>query len=121
MWRRLNTGLIKAQKETVGLATGARGIGKSGVPPQHLTFRDAGIDKKLSSRAQIFCGLRKSPDRGPISVPLTKLAYSVFEPLPDVGPPGRRFSGYDCSRQADVRIVPYPEVGGGTTRLCRLG
>lgn len=43
---------IAAQKETVGLNAGARGIGKSGVPPKHPTLSDAGIDKKLSSRAQ---------------------------------------------------------------------
>ena len=44
--------LISAQKEMVGLNAGARGIGKSGVPSKHPTLSDAGIDKKLSSRAQ---------------------------------------------------------------------
>ncbi len=31
---------------------GARGVGKSGVPKKNPTLEDAGIDKKLSSRAQ---------------------------------------------------------------------
>ena len=46
--------LIRAQKETVGLNTGARGIGTSAVPKENRTptLADAGIDKKLSSRAQ---------------------------------------------------------------------
>src|SRR5690606_11454817 len=50
--------LIRAQKETVGLATGAAGIGKaaSAVPDEYRTqpptLAEAGIDKKLSSRAQ---------------------------------------------------------------------
>src|SRR4051812_30339909 len=46
--------LIRAQKETVGLNTGARGIGTSAVPKENRTptLSDAGIDKKLSSRAQ---------------------------------------------------------------------
>lgn len=47
--------LIAQQKETVGLQAGARGIGKKvefqeGTPLP--TLADAGIDKKLSSRAQ---------------------------------------------------------------------
>jgi|SRR5581483_2997198 len=46
--------LIKAQKDTVGLNTGARGIGTSAVPKENRTptLADVGIDKKLSSRAQ---------------------------------------------------------------------
>jgi hypothetical protein len=46
--------LLKAQKETVGLNTGAKGIGKSAVPDENRTptLSDAGIDKKLSMRAQ---------------------------------------------------------------------
>ena len=47
--------LIKAQKETVGLATGARGIGPIAVLEQYRnqpTLSEAGISKNLSSRAQ---------------------------------------------------------------------
>jgi hypothetical protein len=46
--------LIKQQKETVGLNTGAMGIGKSVVPTGNRTptLADVGIDKKLSSHAQ---------------------------------------------------------------------
>lgn len=46
--------LIVTQKETVGLNTGAMGIGTSAVPRENRTptLADAGIDKKLSSRAQ---------------------------------------------------------------------
>lgn len=46
--------LIKAQKETVGLNAGARGIGASAVPTENRTptLADPGIDKKLSMRAQ---------------------------------------------------------------------
>ncbi len=46
--------LIRAQKETVGLNIGAMGIGTSAVPQENRTptLADAGIDKKLSSRAQ---------------------------------------------------------------------
>lgn len=46
--------LIAAQKATFGLNTGARGIGTSAVPKENRTptLADAGIDKKLSSRAQ---------------------------------------------------------------------
>ena len=47
--------LITAQKNTVGLNTGAKGIGKSVVPNGNRTLptlADAGIDKKLSARAQ---------------------------------------------------------------------
>ncbi len=50
--------LIALQKETTGLATGAAGIGKpeSAVPDEYRTqpptLAEAGIDKKLSSRAQ---------------------------------------------------------------------
>jgi hypothetical protein len=44
---------IVVQKETVGLNTGARGIGTSAVPKENRTptLADVGIDKKLSSRA----------------------------------------------------------------------
>jgi N6-adenosine-specific RNA methylase IME4 len=46
--------MIQAQRETVGLNTGARGIGKSVVPDGNRTptLADAGIDKKLSSYSQ---------------------------------------------------------------------
>ena len=45
--------MIKDQKETVGLNTGAMGIGTSAVPTENRTptLADAGIDKKLSSHA----------------------------------------------------------------------
>ena len=55
--RRLGEMLIE-QRETVGLATGAAGIGKSAsaVPEEYstqpMTLAEAGIDRKLSSRAQ---------------------------------------------------------------------
>lgn len=47
--------LIKSQKETVGLNTGQRGQftgGSNEAPPAPPTLAEAGIDKKLSSRAQ---------------------------------------------------------------------
>ena len=48
--------MIAAQKETVGLNTGAQGIGKSAVVDDDRTRKptlaDAGISKDLSSRAQ---------------------------------------------------------------------
>jgi hypothetical protein len=46
--------MISAQKETVGLNTGAKGIGKSAVPSEDRTpkLADVGISKNLSSRAQ---------------------------------------------------------------------
>lgn len=46
--------MIRMQKETVGLNTGAMGIGTSAVPKENRTptLAEAGIDKKLSSRAQ---------------------------------------------------------------------
>jgi hypothetical protein len=45
---------IRARKETVGLNKGAMGIGTRAVPRENRTptLADAGIDKKLSSRAQ---------------------------------------------------------------------
>jgi len=55
--------LIKAQKETVGLATGAAGIGKSAsaVPSEYSTqppkLSDVGIDRKMSSHAQRVAAL----------------------------------------------------------------
>jgi hypothetical protein len=58
--------MLREQKETVGLATGAAGIGrnKSAVPEEYrtqpATLADAGIDKKLSARAQkLAAGYRK--------------------------------------------------------------
>jgi hypothetical protein len=49
------------QKETVGLNKGAMGIGTSAVPQENRTptLADAGIDKKLSSRAQKLASLSK--------------------------------------------------------------
>ena len=49
------------QKETVGLNKGAMGIGTSVVPQENRTptLADAGIDKKLSSRAQKLASLSK--------------------------------------------------------------
>ena len=47
--------LIAQQKATIGLQTGARGIGKSGLPKGKATIPtldEAGIDWKLSARAQ---------------------------------------------------------------------
>ena len=46
--------MLREQKETVGLNTGAMGVGTSAVPKENRTptLADAGIDKKLSSRAQ---------------------------------------------------------------------
>ena len=55
--------MIAAQKETVGLATGAAGIGRSAsaVPDEYRTqpptLAEAGIDKKLSARAQKLANL----------------------------------------------------------------
>jgi N6-adenosine-specific RNA methylase IME4 len=55
--------MIAAQKETVGLATGAAGIGRSAsaVPEEYRTqpptLAEAGIDKKLSARAQKLASL----------------------------------------------------------------
>jgi N6-adenosine-specific RNA methylase IME4 len=52
--------LIKKQKATVGLNAGARGIGKSAAPRGNHTpptLAEAGIDKKLSSRAQKLAAL----------------------------------------------------------------
>lgn len=55
--------LITAQKDTVGLARGAAGIGKaaSAVPHEYSTqpptLAEAGIDRKLSSRAQRVAAL----------------------------------------------------------------
>jgi len=36
---------------------GARGIGKSGVPPENPTLKDLGLDKKTSSIAQKLASL----------------------------------------------------------------
>ena len=51
--------MIRVQKETVGLATGTAGLGRPSLggtykePPKTIpTLADAGIDKKLSARAQ---------------------------------------------------------------------
>lgn len=47
--------MIRQQKETVGLATGAKGVGPNAVPERYRnkpTLAEAGIDKKLSARAQ---------------------------------------------------------------------
>src|ERR1700722_17613445 len=48
--------MLAEQKSTVGLNTGARGIGRSAVPEENRTSKptlaDVGIDKNLSSRAQ---------------------------------------------------------------------
>lgn len=41
--------MLKAQDEAYGKNAGARGIGKSGLPPEKPTRADAGIDKKLSA------------------------------------------------------------------------
>lgn len=55
--------LLEAQKATVGLATGAAGIGKSAsaVPNEYSTqppkLSDVGIDRKMSSRAQRIAAL----------------------------------------------------------------
>jgi len=61
--------LIQAQKETVGLNTGAKGIGtaegvrcrKGTAPP---TLAEAGIDKKLSSRAQRMAAIADAEFEG---------------------------------------------------------
>lgn len=57
--RRLGQMLIVSPKNT-----GSRGIGKSGVPPKHPTFQDAGIDKKLSSRAQKLAAVPEADFEG---------------------------------------------------------
>ena len=44
--------MIIAQWETEGKNSGARGVGKSGVPLKYPTLSEAGIDKKLSMRSQ---------------------------------------------------------------------
>lgn len=46
--------MIREQKKTVGLNTGARGIGKSAVPEGNRTptLAQSGLDKKLSSQSQ---------------------------------------------------------------------
>jgi len=46
--------MLIAQKETIGLNTGAQGIGTSAVPQQNRTptLADIGIDKKLSAHSQ---------------------------------------------------------------------
>ena len=51
--------MIRTQKETVGLNTGAMGIGKSAVPDKNRTptLAEVGIDKKLSSRAQAIAAI----------------------------------------------------------------
>lgn len=51
--------MIVVQKDTAGLNTGARGIGTSAVPKENRTptLADAGIDKKLSSRAQQYAAI----------------------------------------------------------------
>lgn len=56
--RRLGEMLIE-QKETIGLNTGAKGIGKSVVPSQNRTptLDEAGIDKKLSMRSQQYASV----------------------------------------------------------------
>ena len=61
--RRLGA-LIKAQKETVGLAKGGgdTSTGSRVVPVQELaTLTKAGIDKKLSSRAQKLDEMPNAP------------------------------------------------------------
>ena len=51
--------MIAEQKRTVGLNTGAMGIGKSAVPQENRTptLASAGIDKKLSARSQKLAAL----------------------------------------------------------------
>jgi phage N-6-adenine-methyltransferase len=62
--------LIQAQKETTGLATGAAGIGRpeSAVPEEYRTqpptLAEAGIDKKLSSRAQRLAAVPEAKFEG---------------------------------------------------------
>lgn len=62
--------LIVAQKESVGLATGAAGIGKpeSAVPDEYRTqpptLADVGIDKKLSSHAQKVASIPEAEFEG---------------------------------------------------------
>ncbi|MQA65033.1 MAG: hypothetical protein GEU76_03895 [Alphaproteobacteria bacterium] len=62
--------LITAQKETVGLNTGARGIGTSAVPKENRTptLAEAGIDKKLSSRAQKMAAVPEDKFEGMLGV-----------------------------------------------------
>ena len=71
--------LIKAQRDTVGLSAGSRGIGnpKSGVPKENPTqplLADAGIDKKLSARAQQLAAV-------PASVGLVSFIGTRLEPM----------------------------------------
>ena len=62
--------LIQAQKETVGLATGAAGIGKpeSAVPDEYRTqpptLAEVGIDKKLSAHAQKVASIPEAEFEG---------------------------------------------------------
>ena len=61
--------LIRAQKETVGLQAGSRGIGKltSGLPQKQPTLSDAGVDHKLSSRAQKLAAVPEARFEGMLS------------------------------------------------------
>lgn len=59
--RRLGEMLASSPKNA-----GARGVGKSGVPAEHPTFKDAGIDKKLSSRAQRMAAVPEDKFEGMI-------------------------------------------------------
>ena len=58
--------MLSEQKETVGLNTGAKGIGTSAVPTENRTptLADAGTDKKFSSRAQKLAFVPKSEFEG---------------------------------------------------------
>lgn len=51
--------MLSEQKRTVGLNTGARGIGTSAVPTENRTptLAEVGIDKKLSARSQKIGGI----------------------------------------------------------------
>ena len=60
--------LIRAQKETVGLQAGSRGIGKStsGLPKKRPTLVEAGINHKLSARSQKVAAIPEAKFEGMI-------------------------------------------------------